>query len=442
LNDSHAGQEMKQNMSGCLVIEASGYFDADLQSIVRGKQIAVKDGKISAIGASTSIEEAVRELDCTRLSLPGLVIMPGLINTHVHLEFSAGEDPLHDYLQDSQELRLLRALKHAEQLLASGVTTARDCGSSWAALHLGNPRLGEVARLPRLLMCGPPLTVTGGHLHFMDGEADTREEIVKGVRLRRKKGARSIKIMATGGQMTPGSYPEQVSYEVEEIAAAVKEARAYNLPTVAHCLTGKGLRNAVLAEVDSVEHCAFFVRGSHGWLERIYEEDVAQAGGGRDQLFMNGLSAGYHRLDGQRRGTRAATAFEAFALEQEKRMFEIFGRLVDSGFVPVVGTDAGVTLTPFDETCFEMELMERAGLSRAAAIKAGTIDAARALGLASLTGSIQVGKLADLVGIGGDPLQDIRALRDVRWVMREGIVVRPAAGPENGPRPHHCGGVE
>jgi imidazolonepropionase-like amidohydrolase len=99
-------------------------------------------------------------------------------------------------------------------------------------------------------------------------------------------------------------------------------------------------------------------------------------------------------------------------------------------------------LTPFDETCFEMELMERAGLSRAAAIKAGTIDAARALGLASLTGSIQVGKLADLVGIGGDPLQDIRALRDVRWVMREGIVVRPAAGPENGPRPHHCGGVE
>lgn len=419
-------------MSGCLIIEPAGYLDAGSAEIVRGKKIVVREGRIAAVATERSVREAVGNDDSMTLALPDLIVLPGLVNTHVHLEFSAGEDARLDYLADSPQMRLFRSLKHAEQLLASGVTTARDCGSSWGAIELGNPRLREIAAIPRLLMCGPPLTVTGGHLHFMEGEADTIDEIVKGVRSRRKRGARSIKIMATGGQMTPGSLPEQATYDVAEMEAAVAEARVYGMPTVAHCLTGKGLLSAIRAEVDSVEHCAFFVRESHGWLERVYEDDVAIEGGRRKQHFMKGLSAAYHRFDALRRGERAPTPIEQFALEQEERMFAIFARLVHVGFVPVVGTDAGVNFTPFDETSLEMELMERAGLRREEAIKAGTIYAASALGLESVTGSIAEGKFADLIGVPGDPLEDLSLLRKVRWVMREGEVVRN--DPQGGKR--------
>jgi imidazolonepropionase-like amidohydrolase len=406
-----------------IVLTPEAYYDPVEGLMRRGRQIAVRDGTILMVDEPAGIERALGAKNLAHVDLAGTYLTPGLVNTHVHLEFSCGDNPLADYLAESPEIRLIRALKNAETMLRSGVTTVRDAGSSWTSLCLGGKEVGALAPLPRLIMCGPPLTETAGHLHFQDGEADSEEEIVKGVRLRRKRGARSIKIMATGGQMTPGSFPELATYDVPKISAAVRESRRYGMSTVAHCLTALGLSNAIRAGVDSVEHCAFFRRNSISLLERVFEEDVAKEGAAVHQYFMKGLAAGYHCSDALRETGKQLTELEGFRMEQERRMFDIFAKLVAMGFRPVTGTDAGVNQTYFDETWLEMILMEKAGLGRAEAIRAATVDAAGALRMETQIGRIAPGFSADFAGMRKNPLEDLMAFSKISWVMCRGKVV-------------------
>jgi len=417
---------MKDSKRYTLVLTKAllGWEELALQE---GACILIEGGGIAAVGPRPKLSALVGKEPCETVDLSGLYVLPGLINTHVHLEFSGEANPLADYYAEIPEKRLVRAVRNAQVMLHSGVTTTRDCGCSWTALALADPALWALARTPRLLMCGPPLTVTAGHLHWMHGEVDTPEEMVKQVRLLKKRGAASIKIMATGGQMTPGSGPETEAYTTAQMAAAVEESRRSRLPTVAHCLTAEGMVRAIEAGVESIEHCAFFRRESHGWLERVYEPRAAEPYRERQPLFMMGASAHSHRLDevrgAARERRRSPSQQEAFWLEQEGRMFDIFSRLVDCGFRPVVGSDAGVTATPFDETWLELLMMQRAGLSQRDVLQAATVHSAAALGLQGSIGQIRPGYAADLIGLRGNPLEDLGTLADVSWIMRDGQIV-------------------
>lgn len=408
------------------LLETKALLDWEELTLRAGQCVLVEGNRIAAVGPRRELSALVGGESCQRVDLSHLYLLPGLINTHVHLEFSGGANPLADYYAESPEKRLVRAVRNAQVMLHSGVTTVRDCGSSWTALALADPGLWRLAGTPRLLMCGPPLTVTAGHLHWMDGEVDTAEEMVRQVRRLKKRGAASIKIMATGGQMTPGSRPESEAYTTEQMAAAVQEAVRWGLPTVAHCLTAEGQRRAIEAGVQSIEHCAFFRREHRGWLERVYEPRAAEPYGERRVLFMLGASAHSHRLDEVRGPSprREPSEQEAFWLEQEGRMFDIFGRLARCGFRPVVGNDAGVGFTPFDETWYELSMMQRAGLSRREVLQAATAHSAEALGLPGAIGQIRPGYAADLIGLAGDPLQDLAAFARVPWVMRDGEIVK------------------
>lgn len=404
-----------------LVLLPRGVFLDPPGAVVPDCAVVVEGRRIAFVGAP---DEAVRFAPtAATVDLADATLLPGLINTHVHLSFTGSRDPRADFQADQPETRLARAIHHGQVMLRSGVTTVRDCGSDWSLLALQQISDTRLFELPNLLLCGPPITPTGGHLHQMGGEADGREEIRKLVRQLHKCGATSIKVMATGGQMTPGTLPERPTFSLEELRAAVETAAEYDHPTVAHVLASEGMRLAALAGFDSLEHCAFFARAANGLLQRCYDQGIADEIVRSRASAMIGVSAGYHTFDEHRAATDVP-AREAFLLEQEARMFQIVERFVELGIPIVCGTDAGVRDTHFDETWLELELLvDRARLSPLEALRTATVNAARALRLENVTGRVAADLRADLIAVRTDPLDDITVLRDVRWVMRAGEIV-------------------
>ena len=253
-------------------------------------------------------------------------------------------------------------------------------------------------------------------------KADTEEELVKAVRERHKRGCGAVKIMASGGQLTPGTLPERESYNVQLINAAVQEAHRLGMVSLAHCLTTSSMVNALKGGVMSIEHAACFVRNkTNKLLERVYEEKIMEEFRGDGRWFMNGISNNYHYLDHARENRAAATERELFLLEQEERECKIFGKYVELGFRPVIGTDAGTGTTYFDETWLECFILaSRCGMNTADIIEAATINGASCLGLADETGKIEAGLSADIIALEEDPLKDIMALKNPAKVICRG----------------------
>lgn len=406
------------------LIYARGIYDSEKECVTAADGMHVKDGIIAQIADFDALyaqQPDLPILDCTDGWL-----FPGLINTHVHLEFSATDRARLDFLEGTPGTRLLLAAHNAQQLLRSGVTTARDAGSSWTALDIRHPQAQRLVPMPRLQLAGPPLTVTGGHLHFLGEETDTAQDMVRQVRIRQKRGCDAVKLIVTGGQMTPGSMPERVSLTREEIRLAVEEAHLLGMQTFAHCLTTEGFARCMDGGVDCIEHIACFVRNRQNrLLERIYDERVMEAYRGHRRFFMMGLSAGYHQLDAYREGRMACGAREVFRLEQEERMFSIFGRCCELGLVPVCGTDAGTSGTYFGETALELALMvERAGRTTRQAVRSATLDAAACLGLQEETGRLCEGFAADIAVLRENPLENIRAYSRPQRVICRGEIVK------------------
>jgi imidazolonepropionase-like amidohydrolase len=197
--------------------EAAGTFEP--------AAIAVEDDRIVGVERPDAIPAGAMVRD-----FGDRWVMPGLFNTHVHLDFSASKTPLRDFESEDPSERLLRAAKNANALLLSGVTTARDCGSQWETLALARrPDLSPVP-LPRLLMSGPPITVPYGHLHFMHGIVRNDRDIYAHIARIRKDGGRSVKVMISGGQMTPGSRPEDTVFSQEDLNLVTGEARRLGSP--------------------------------------------------------------------------------------------------------------------------------------------------------------------------------------------------------------------
>lgn len=416
---------MSTNTRIALLLADTVWTGCPSASLLQPGAVAISNGRIVAVGAPNAVQAELRGSSKKVESFPGCCLLPGLINTHVHLTFSAGPDPVSDFHSSSKSSRLMLALQNAQQLLYSGVTCTRDCGSrGYELLTLRDGATQAEFSLPRLIISGPPLTPTGGHLWWMGGEANGPDGIRRGVRQRKKHGVDSLKIMATGGQMTPGTYPERPSYSQSELDTAADEGRRWGLSTAAHCLCAEGVMRAARAGVDSIEHCVFFQRLKDGRLLRGFDSYAAKEVAKSGASVMPGLSAGYHRSDGARAKQIPSDPLAVFALNNEKLMFEAFSQLLALSIPIVVGTDAGVALTPFDETWLELALLVKAGMTPADALEAATANAACTLGLSDKLGTLEKGKYADVIACFGNPLEDIHALEQVIWVMREGQVIR------------------
>ena len=404
-------------MSEYKVLTAKRLIDGTGAPPLDDPVVVVEGSKIRAAGRKGEIEIPP---DAEVLSHPEGCLLPGFIDAHVHLAISGGETPLLDLYHDSDDLMLLRAVRSAEKALTAGVTTVRDCGGrNRVTFSLREGMEKGIVRGPRLVLSGHPLTMTGGHCYYLNGEVDGPEEIRNAVRRLFKEGADFIKLMASGGVMTPSTHPKYAYYTVEELRAAVAEAGRFEKLCAAHCHSTSSIRNALDAGVQGIEHATFL--GETGWPEFVPEigERMVKQG-----AYVNPtLSAGYRVIPIlERKPEGARTHGDRVLIAMDARM-ENVRRMLELGVKIVAGTDAGAPLTTVDDYALTLELLVEAGMSASDALVAGTGRAAQALGMGDLIGTVEPGKEADLVVVTGDPLSDVSAVRNVRMVMKAGEVV-------------------
>ncbi len=363
-----------------------------------GAGLLVEDGRIVAVGTASELAlEAEEVVDFG----PECYLVPGLIDTHVHLALDGSPEPKRVLDTAGERELLVLMLQNARKLLSAGVTTARDLGAPGLLDQTVKAAVanGE-ARGPRLVTVTAPLTVTGGHCWFFGGECDGVDDVRRRVRQARRDGADAIKVMATGGFITRGTVPWRSQFTTEELEALVEEAHSLGLRVTAHAHGEDGIEQAILAGVDGIEHFSF-----------------VQSDGKRRENPAHVALAAQH-------GTYVCmTVSFAWALAFESGHFTpspTARRLLDRGVRIAAGTDAGVNGAFHEEYVTGLEGLGALGMTNQEALLAATRSAAESLGLENEIGTLDAGKSADFLVVDGDPRDDLSRLRDPRLVVAVG----------------------
>ncbi|MCS0639631.1 amidohydrolase family protein [Streptomyces sp. LP05-1] len=366
--------------------------------------VLVRDGVIVDAGRHADVR-ARASGSATAYAFPDGTLLPGLIDGHVHLVFDGGPDPVGSLRDASAETLRRDMAERARRLLSTGVTTVRDLGDrdGLAAALRDDITAGRLPG-PHILTAGTPVTAPGGHCWFLGGEAYGPDAVRETVRRNVARGADVIKVMATGGGLTKDGPPVWVAQFTDaELRVLVAEARSAGLPVAAHAHGTEGIVAAVAAGVDTIEHCTWMARGGFDVREEVVA-DIVERG-----IAVCPAASPAWRGVAERIG--------------RERAEEMFGRLRwmrERGVRLIAGTDAGVGRAVFDGFVSSLEFFEHIGCTPAEVIDLATTGTARALGIAGRTGALAPGLRADLLVVGGDPLDDLQALRDVRLVMAAG----------------------
>jgi imidazolonepropionase-like amidohydrolase len=377
-----------------------------------GATLAIQDGRISGVHDNP---EAAQDSEGEVIDLQGRTLLPGLINAHIHIMMDAGPDPLTKFKTEDLPAYVLGAVKRGEQILRAGITTARDLGGyEYAELALRQAFASGQFPGPRLLCAGKVVTMTGGHGWPIGLEADGPDEVRKATRENLKRGADCIKLIATGGVLTPGVEPGATQLAEEELRAGIEEAHKVGKKTASHAQGTEGIKNAIRAGIDSIEHGIF--------LDDEAIEMMAQRG----VVFVPTLAAPYQIVQaGEEKG------IPAYALEKSRRVMDAHNRSFEqaarAGVTIGAGNDGGTPFNPAHDLITELRLMVEYGMNPMGALRAATYGSAMACGLTEETGTLQAGKWADCLVLdkGADPLRDINDLARVWMVIKQGkIVVR------------------
>ncbi|MEV4648319.1 amidohydrolase family protein [Saccharopolyspora sp. NPDC049357] len=376
------------------------------QTVPKGA-VLVDDDRIVATGHRDDVSRQASN-EAVLHEYAGHTVLPGLINCHVHLALDASSEPLQHYL-DSDDTDLLLAMAGRAQAAArSGVTTLRDLGDrNGLVFHLRNAIEHGALAGPRILAAGAPLTPPNGHCHFFGGEVDGEDDIRARIRDSADRGADLIKIMASGGQITPTSPPMWASqFTGEQLHLAVSEARSAGLPVAAHAHGTEAIAEAVDAGVSTVEHCTWMTGGG-GYDTR---DDVAKTMAER----------GIHACLAWPPHWRAF--LDRLGPDRAKQIVSRVRWMRDLGVPMIPGTDAGLRGSSFTGYAEALGLYEYLGFSRDEIIEMATTTAAEALGLNDV-GSIASGYSADLIAVEGDPRTDLAPLSKPRLVIARGELI-------------------
>ena len=390
-------------MPESLVLTGATLIDGTGAAPVSGRAVVVREGRIHAVVAERDAPSG------TTLRLDGLTLLPGLINCHVHLCFGGEADPGTAMVKEPFAATVIKAAMRAQQTVEAGVTTVRDLGGrDYAELSVRDAVRSGTIPGPRVLCAGKGICITGGHGWQLIGrEADGPDEVRKAVREQLRAGADVIKIFATGGVMTPGVDPNSAQLTLDEVAAAIEEARKAGRRTAAHAQGSDGIANCLEGGITTIEHGIFL---TEALCRRMARDGVA---------LVPTLIAPHAIVEGG-----VAAGIPEFAVRKSlavrDRHSESFQMALRLGVPIAAGTDAGTPLNPHGSLVPELELMVKGGLAPLAAIESATATAARVLGLEGETGRIAPGLAADLLAVAGNPAERIQALDDVRLVLAAG----------------------
>lgn len=400
-----------------VVVTADRMVDVLAGRVIEEPVVVITDGRIASVvgrgGARPVIPESARRID-----LPGHTLLPGLIDMHVHLDTSPLYGP-YESLSFTDLFQTMMAPGHARDMLAAGFTTVRNVGSG----HYSDVALMQTidegrAVGPRIVPAAHALSATGGHCDetFLPpeyhrpapGVADGPQALRNRVREQRRNGAQVIKVCATGGVFSRNTEPGQQQLSEEELRAIAEEAHQWGLRVAAHAHGAAGIRAAIRAGIDTIEHASLIdaegirlarERGTYLVMD-IFNTEYTQAHGAENGILEDNLRKDREVAQIQRDNFRAAH---------------------HAGVRMAFGTDAGVM--PHGTAAGQFRVMTEYGMTPMEAIQSATRTAAEALGREADVGAIAAGRYGDLIAVDGDPVADIRQLEDVDVVIKGGAVV-------------------
>jgi imidazolonepropionase-like amidohydrolase len=373
--------------------------------------VIVRDCNIYAAGPSRTV--AIPR-GTTRIDGRGLTLLPGLIDCHVHLCLGAEPDVVNAIERETPTETLLKASQMARQTLEAGVTTVRDVGSRDHSIFALKQAIDKgLTPGPRIIGAGLAICMIGGHARFIGQEVEGVEQVRKVVREQIDAGAEVIKVIASGGVLTPGTSPDQAQMTLEELRAAVDEAKQAGRKVAAHAHGALGMKNAIRAGAHSIEHATLMDEEAAGLFQK-------------HEVFMVPTLSALATTAACRRGCGIPDSALNKAKAMTKRHQASFKQAHRRGLLIAMGTDAGTPFNTHGDNAQELERMVAFGMSPMEAIMASTSSAARLIGIHDKVGTIERGKVADLLLIDGNPLPRIDLLRDrgrIVGVMKAGQFV-------------------
>jgi imidazolonepropionase-like amidohydrolase len=399
-----------------IYVSAARMLDVTTGRMIADPRVVVVDGKIAAAGPASSVSIPA---GADRIDLPGVTLLPGLIDMHVHLD-SPADIGGYRGLEYSDRFWSVVQVANAMATLRAGFTTVRNVGSdAWNDVGLREAIDDGRVPGPRVVTATFGIGATGGHCdstffppsmnEVSPYNVDSPEEGRKMVRQLRKYGAQVIKICATGGVFSRNTEPGQQQLTFEEMKAIVDEAHMWGLRVAAHAHGAAGIRAAILAGVDTIEHASL-----------VDDEGIRLAVQHHTWFSMDIYNTDYTQAEGARNGVLADNLRKDREIGETQR--ENFRKALRAGVGMIYGTDAGIY--PHGENARQFAVMVRYGATPLQAIQSATINAAQALDRRGQVGVIAPGAWADMVGVSGDPLADVTVLERPVFVMKGGDVVR------------------